>query len=52
VRKGEVLVREGAAVDGFAAGAVAGREVAALEHELGDDTEEVFCCFVFFWFLV
>ena len=35
-----VLVRELLAVDGLAAGAVAGGEVAALAHEVGDDAVE------------
>mmetsp|Transcript_11518 Transcript_11518/g.29170 ORF Transcript_11518/g.29170 Transcript_11518/m.29170 type:complete len:241 (+) Transcript_11518:18-740(+) len=36
----EVLVLESLAVDRLAAGAVAVREVAALDHELGDDSVE------------
>ena len=36
----EVLIRELLAVDGLAAGAVAGGEVAALAHEVGDDAVE------------
>lgn len=37
----EVLVSELGAVDAFAAGAVAAREVAALNHELANDAMEL-----------
>ena len=40
VSQGEGLVVELVTVDGLAASAVAGREVAALEHELGDHAVE------------
>jgi len=40
VLDGEVLVGKRAAVDALAARAVAGREVAALGHEPGDDAVE------------
>lgn len=39
--EGEVLVGEGASVDGLAASAVVVGEVTALRHEVGDDAVEV-----------
>ena len=38
--QGEVLIGELGAIDGLAASAVAGGEVAALAHEVGDDAVE------------
>merc|ERR1719264_1897705 len=40
VLEGEILVRKLVTVDGFAAGAVSPREVAALAHEVDDDPVE------------